>query len=32
MGITKIKEFSKEPSVIFDLKYVFGKSDTDLRL
>ncbi len=32
MGIKKIKNFGKEKSIIFDLKYLFGADETNLRL
>lgn len=32
MGIKKIKSFCKKKSLIYDLKYLFAKSQTDLRL
>ena len=32
MGIQRIKQLVKEKSIIYDLKHMFPKSDTDLRL
>ena len=32
MGINTIKEFCKSESIIFDLKYLFLKKETDIRL
>ena len=32
MGIAKIKSWLKNPHVIYDLKHLFDKSDTDFRL
>ncbi len=32
MGIQRIKKLVKEKSIIYDLKHMFPKSDTDLRL
>jgi UDP-N-acetyl-D-galactosamine dehydrogenase len=32
MGINRIKGFGNSDSVIFDLKYLFSKSETDIRL
>ncbi len=32
MGINKIRQLAKEKSIIYDLKHMFPKSDTDLRL
>jgi UDP-N-acetyl-D-galactosamine dehydrogenase len=32
MGIAKIKSWLKTPHVIYDLKHLFDKSDTDFRL
>ena len=32
MGIKRIKQLVKEKSIIYDLKHMFPKSDTDLRL
>ena len=32
MGIDMIRSFGKEAHILYDLKYVFAKSDTDIRL
>ena len=32
LGIEKIKSYAKEKSVIYDLKYMFNASDSDIRL
>ena len=32
MCINKIRQLAKEKSIIYDLKHMFPKSDTDLRL
>ena len=32
MGITKIKKYAKSNSVIYDLKYLFDKEESDIRL
>jgi UDP-N-acetyl-D-galactosamine dehydrogenase len=32
MGIERIRAFCKRHSVVFDVKYVFGRADTDGRL
>ena len=32
IGIEKIRKLAKSQNVIYDLKYLFKKEDTDLRL
>lgn len=32
MGVSKIRELGKEKHVLYDLKYVFAKEETDIRL
>ncbi|MGP4951603.1 UDP binding domain-containing protein, partial [Psychrobacter sp. T6-1] len=32
MGIENIRNFGKDSHVLYDLKYVFDKNDTDIRL
>ena len=32
MGVDKIKHFGKKESILFDLKYLFEKSESDLRI
>ena len=32
MGVTKIRTFGKPAHVLYDLKYLFPESETDLRL
>jgi UDP-N-acetyl-D-galactosamine dehydrogenase len=32
MGVDKIRLLGKEKSIIYDLKYIFSKNDTDIRL
>ena len=32
MGIKKIKSFGKKESILFDLKYMFKRQKTDLRI
>ena len=32
MGVRQIRTFCKETHVLYDLKYIFAKNETDLRL
>ena len=32
MGLNKIRKFGKKNNVIFDLKYIFSKNLTDIRI
>ena len=32
LGIEGIKKYAKEQSIIYDLKFLFDKTETDLRL
>ncbi|MGA1456093.1 MAG: UDP binding domain-containing protein, partial [Arenicellales bacterium] len=32
MGATKIRSFGRSAAILYDLKYVFAESDSDLRL
>ena len=32
MGVREIRTFGKETHLLYDLKYIFSKNETDLRL
>jgi UDP-N-acetyl-D-galactosamine dehydrogenase len=32
MGVETIRKFGKAKNILFDLKYLFSKEDTDMRL